>query len=245
MVIVDADGRLDPSAPAYVAAHFENPSVGGVQGLVWIYNRGGPLTWLQDLEFSVYGHLFQAGRDDWGTAGMGGNGQFNRLSALEQVDDGRGPWRHRLTEDQDLGLRLIAAGWNGRQELRATVDQQGLPRIRSLLRQRTRWSQGLAPDPLLRARLRWHDPGLHRGPRVPRRPGPDRRVPARARLRAVHLDLVAGPRPLGGTTAHLEAGLVEDAARAGADHDGPDLHVTGHVTGRSASGPNGPAYRFR
>jgi len=53
VVIVDADGRLDPSAPAYVAAHFENPCVGGVQGLVRVYNRGGLLTWLQDLEFSV------------------------------------------------------------------------------------------------------------------------------------------------------------------------------------------------
>ncbi len=53
-----------------------------------------------------------------------------------------GPWRDRLTEDQDLGLRLIGRGWEGRQELRASVDQQGLPKLRPLLRQRTRWSQG-------------------------------------------------------------------------------------------------------
>jgi cellulose synthase/poly-beta-1,6-N-acetylglucosamine synthase-like glycosyltransferase len=75
---------------------------------------------------------------------MGGNGQFNRLSALDSVadDEAGGPWRDRLTEDQDLGLRLLAAGWQGRQDLRATVDQQGLSRLRPLLRQRTRWSQG-------------------------------------------------------------------------------------------------------
>jgi cellulose synthase/poly-beta-1,6-N-acetylglucosamine synthase-like glycosyltransferase len=97
---------------------------------------------MQDIEFSVYGHLFQAGRDDWGTAGMGGNGQYNRLSALDAVADAVGPWRDRLTEDQDLGLRLIVAGWKGRQELRSTVDQQGPPKLRPLLRQRTRWSQG-------------------------------------------------------------------------------------------------------
>ena len=101
-----------------------------------------PLIWMQDVEFAVYGHLFQAGRNDWGTAGMGGNGQFNRLSALDAVADDVGPWRDRLTEDQDLGLRLIAAGWKGRQDLRAVVDQQGLPKLRPLLRQRTRWSQG-------------------------------------------------------------------------------------------------------
>ena len=80
---------------------------------------------MQHVEFAVYGHLFQTGRNDWATAGMGGNGQFNRLSALDDVADHGGPWRDRLTEDQDLGLRLIGAGWEGRQELRATVDQQG------------------------------------------------------------------------------------------------------------------------
>jgi cellulose synthase/poly-beta-1,6-N-acetylglucosamine synthase-like glycosyltransferase len=142
VVIVDADGRLHGSAPRYAASHFADPKVGGVQSLVRIYNRQHLLTWLQDVEFSVYGHLFQAGRDHWGTAGMGGNGQFNRLGALDDISDGKGPWRDRLTEDQDVGLRLLAAGWEGRQDLRATVDQQGLSRLRPLYRQRTRWSQG-------------------------------------------------------------------------------------------------------
>lgn len=142
VVIVDADGRLRASAPHWASSHFADPRVGGVQSLVRIYNRQHPLTWLQDVEFSVYGHLFQAGRDHWGTAGMGGNGQFNRLSALDSVADAEGPWRDKLTEDQDLGLRLIGAGWEGRQDLRAAVDQQGLSKWRPLFRQRTRWSQG-------------------------------------------------------------------------------------------------------
>lgn len=142
VVVVDADGRLHPDGPSYAAAHFENPAVGGVQSQVRIYNRQHLLTWLQDVEFGVYGRLFQAGRDFWGTAGMGGNGQFNRLTALDDLVEGDGPWRDRLTEDQDLGLRLVARGWEGRQDLRATVDQQGVSRLRPLLRQRTRWSQG-------------------------------------------------------------------------------------------------------
>ena len=142
VVIVDADGRLDPAAPALAAVHFADPAVGGVQSLVRIYNRSHALTWCQDVEFSVFGHLFQAGRNDWGTAGMGGNGQFNRLSALDDLADDAGPWRDRLTEDQDLGLRLLSGGWKGRQDLRATVDQQGVRSLRALFRQRTRWSQG-------------------------------------------------------------------------------------------------------
>jgi 1,2-diacylglycerol 3-beta-glucosyltransferase len=142
VVVVDADGRLHASAPGFAAAHFTDPSVGGVQSRVRIYNRGQLLTWLQDLEFGIYAHLFQSGRNDWGTAGMGGNGQFNRLRALDDIAGEAGPWRDRLTEDQDLGLRLMTRGWQGRQDVRATVDQQGLARLRPLLRQRTRWAQG-------------------------------------------------------------------------------------------------------
>lgn len=142
VVVVDADGRLAPDAPAYMAGHFKDEKVGGVQSQVRIYNRKNLLGWFQDVEFGVYGALFQAGRNAWGTAGMGGNGQFNRLTALDSVADESGPWRDKLTEDQDLGLRLISQGWDGRQDLRATVDQQGLSRLRPLLRQRTRWSQG-------------------------------------------------------------------------------------------------------
>jgi cellulose synthase/poly-beta-1,6-N-acetylglucosamine synthase-like glycosyltransferase len=142
VVIIDADGRLDAEAPYFASSHFADPVVGGVQALVRMYNRQSPLVWLQDVEFGVYGHLFQAGRNRWGTAGMGGNGQFNRLSALDDVTGEEGPWRDKLTEDQDLGLRLISAGWEGRQDLRAIVEQQGLSKTRPLFRQRTRWSQG-------------------------------------------------------------------------------------------------------
>jgi cellulose synthase/poly-beta-1,6-N-acetylglucosamine synthase-like glycosyltransferase len=144
VVVVDADGRLDPRAPEQIAGHFADPSVGGVQVLVRIYNRHSPLTWCQDVEFSIYGLLYQAGRTPWGTAGMGGNGQFNRLAALDAIADEEagGPWRDRLTEDQDLGLRLIEAGWRNVSDGRASVDQQGLPLPGRLFRQRTRWAQG-------------------------------------------------------------------------------------------------------
>lgn len=142
VVVVDADGRLHPDAPRFAAAQFADPRVGGVQSQVRIYNRSALLTWFQDVEFAVYGRLYQLGRSGWGTAGMGGNGQFNRLSALDAITDHRGPWRDRLTEDQDLGLRLVGVGWLGHHEDRSIVEQQGPPDLRRLLRQRTRWAQG-------------------------------------------------------------------------------------------------------
>ncbi|GAA1930794.1 glycosyltransferase family 2 protein [Microbacterium aoyamense] len=142
VTIVDADGRLDPKAPESAGRRFLDPGVGGVQTLVRIYNRRGWLTWAQDVEFSSFGLVFQAGRAWWGTANMGGNGQFNRLAALADVADDEGPWRHKLTEDQDLGVRLIQAGWAGVQVNDVTIDQQGLNSLRRLYKQRVRWAQG-------------------------------------------------------------------------------------------------------
>ncbi|MDI6023313.1 glycosyltransferase family 2 protein [Leucobacter sp. UT-8R-CII-1-4] len=147
VAIVDADGRLDPHA-GRIAKHFGDERVGGVQSLVRIYNRKSVLTWAQNLEFAIFGYVYQMGRLGWGTANMGGNGQFNRLQALNDVavagSSGRlGPWREgRLTEDQDIGLRLIRAGWQGRQSTLVSIDQQGLNSLRALYRQRTRWAQG-------------------------------------------------------------------------------------------------------
>ncbi|KAB1663980.1 glycosyltransferase family 2 protein [Pseudoclavibacter sp. CFCC 13611] len=142
IVIVDADGRLEPDAPRAVTPHFDDARVGGVQVLVRIYNRARVLPWVQDLEFAVFGWVYQRGRSALDTANMGGNGQFNRLSALQSIADECGPWRNRLTEDQDLGVRLLEQGWKGRQENSTWVSQQGLSSLRRLYRQRVRWSQG-------------------------------------------------------------------------------------------------------
>lgn len=145
--VVDADGRLAPDAPENVADWFAAPDVGGVQVRVRIYNRDHPLTWAQDVEFGVYGMLYQAGRASLGTAGMGGNGQFNRLFALDDPAErdplgATGPWHDKLTEDQDLGLRLLEAGWHCGHDNRTQVDQQVLSSLRRLFRQRVRWAQG-------------------------------------------------------------------------------------------------------
>lgn len=147
VTIVDADGRLTPTA-GRMARHFTDDTVGGVQAQVRIYNRSTLLTLAQDIEFGVFGSVFQLGRCGWGTSNMGGNGQFNRLAALDSVAEadarGRiGPWSSgRLTEDQDIGLRMMLAGWRGEQSTDVTINQQGLNSLRALMRQRTRWAQG-------------------------------------------------------------------------------------------------------
>lgn len=140
--IVDADGRLDPDAPKYVSRHFVDPNLGGVQLSVEIYNKDNYIARMQGLEFEVFGGLYQVGRSEWGAAFMGGNGQFNRMSALESIAVDGEPWSHFLTEDQELGLRLLERGWRAVHETAASVSQQGLSSLRPLYRQRTRWLQG-------------------------------------------------------------------------------------------------------
>lgn len=142
LVIVDADGRLDRQALRTVSSYFGVGRVGQVQIGVRIGNaKTSVLTRMQDMEFVAFSYLVQVARDHIGSSGLGGNGQFTRLSALRSLKGE--PWRNEsLTEDLDLGLRLVVAGWTTRYCPAAYVYQQGLTLWRPLLRQRTRWIQG-------------------------------------------------------------------------------------------------------
>ncbi len=140
--IVDADGWLDVNALAMVAPYFSDPQVGQLQIGVKVANATtNLLTRLQDMEFVGFSSFVQVARDRIGSSGLGGNGQFTRLSALEDL--GRAPWTPAaLTEDLDLGLCLVQLGWRTRFTNECFVHQQGLTRWRPLLKQRTRWIQG-------------------------------------------------------------------------------------------------------
>jgi 1,2-diacylglycerol 3-beta-glucosyltransferase len=139
--VMDADGELEPRALEEVARLFGDPRVAGVQMGVIIGNaREGLIERCQDLEFVGFSHLAQAARDRIGSVGLGGNGQFTRLSALRSL--GRPPWTDCLTEDLDLGLNLTRLGWEIRFCRTTSVTQQGVRTLRAWLRQRTRWAQG-------------------------------------------------------------------------------------------------------
>jgi cellulose synthase/poly-beta-1,6-N-acetylglucosamine synthase-like glycosyltransferase len=140
--VVDADGRLEPGALEEVATLFADPRVGGVQIGVIIGNAAeGLIPRCQDLEFVGFSHLAQAARDRIGSVGLGGNGQFTRLTALRSLG-GTLPWTDCLTEDLDLGLTMTRLGWRIRFCRTTSVTQQGVRTVRAWLRQRTRWAQG-------------------------------------------------------------------------------------------------------
>jgi 1,2-diacylglycerol 3-beta-glucosyltransferase len=159
--VIDADGRPAPNCLSVCAGAglFGDPEVGSVQILVRMMNRDDPrpfprrgrlvnflgqsLVRLQDLEFRVPISAIQVTRRLTGTVGLGGNGQFSRLSALDRVaEDGGEPWRGALLEDYELSLHLLMTGHRTEYTQDTYVDQEGLPDIRRLVRQRTRWGQG-------------------------------------------------------------------------------------------------------
>ena len=141
VVVVDADGRMDPDSVRAVTPIFADPEVGAVQIGVRINNRvTSTLARMQDMEFVIYTEVFQRGRRHLGSVGLGGNGQFMRLSAMLSL--GRSPWTRSLTDDLDLGIRMIAAGWRNEYCSTVAVHQQGVVELRRLIRQRSRWFQG-------------------------------------------------------------------------------------------------------
>jgi cellulose synthase/poly-beta-1,6-N-acetylglucosamine synthase-like glycosyltransferase len=143
--IVDADGWLDRDTLSAVGPYFSDASVASVQIGVRIANAStNLLTRMQDMEFVGFSAFVQRARDRVGSSGLGGNGQFTRLSALLDLEAARGgPWRvDALTEDLELGLALVCRGWRTRYCPSVYVAQQGLPSWPALFRQRTRWIQG-------------------------------------------------------------------------------------------------------
>jgi cellulose synthase/poly-beta-1,6-N-acetylglucosamine synthase-like glycosyltransferase len=98
------------------------------------------VTRFQNFQFWTMSAMTQYGRIRTGTVSLGGNGQFTRLSALLEI--GEQPWNASLTEDLDLTISMLVNGWRCTTTPHASVDQQGVERVRALLKQRTRWYQG-------------------------------------------------------------------------------------------------------
>jgi 1,2-diacylglycerol 3-beta-glucosyltransferase len=141
VTILDADGRLAGNALTEVAPYFRHPKIGAVQVGVRMYNRrDNMLARLQDMEFVAFTEIFQRGRQRVGSVGLGGNGQFTRLTALQSL--GEAPWTDCLTEDLDLGIRLLCRGWVNDFCPTTHVEQQAVTDFRRLVRQRARWFQG-------------------------------------------------------------------------------------------------------
>ncbi|TDB88919.1 glycosyltransferase, partial [Micromonospora fluostatini] len=153
--VLDADSYLDPRCRAALAGprYFGSPAVAAVQievRMIQCARPGLPLgRWarllvrLQDMEFRAPIAAMQSLRRHTRSVAMGGNGQFTRLSLLNQVAAEHGtPWHGALLEDFELGLHILLQGGGTEYCAESWVAQEALTRVRPLIRQRARWAQG-------------------------------------------------------------------------------------------------------
>jgi 1,2-diacylglycerol 3-beta-glucosyltransferase len=145
--VFDADAMPDRDILRKVSFEFRDPRVGGVQTLVRISNRDKSfLAKLQDIEFITFSRVLQFSRTIFkGSVALGGNGQFIRADALDAVSITKTEeyWnRDSLTEDLEIGVRLLEKKWENRYVGHTAVYQQGVESFSSLFRQRTRWAWG-------------------------------------------------------------------------------------------------------
>lgn len=160
--VLDADGFLSDNALSLLAGPqgFGDEQTGAVQLEVWMKNRNDRqprpdsgrlinalarfLIRMQDMEFRTSNSAMQLLRVQTRTVGMGGNGQFTRLSVLDRIADTKGkPWGQKLSEDYELGLNILTLGMRTQYLRDAHVSQEALPFFRRLVTQRTRWAQGI------------------------------------------------------------------------------------------------------
>ncbi|MFJ2535754.1 glycosyltransferase [Microbacterium maritypicum] len=161
VMVLDADGELGAGSLDAVSSMtgFGNESVGAVQITVWMKNRDDRpsvrrgigvadffsrmLVRMQDLEFRTAIAAMQSLRGKTGSVGLGGNGQFTRLSVLDEIGRQYGvPWHGSLLEDYELGIHVLMAGSGISHVHEAHVSQEALTSFRRLVTQRSRWAQG-------------------------------------------------------------------------------------------------------
>ncbi|EUJ42731.1 glycosyltransferase family 2 protein [Listeria riparia] len=140
LTVIDGDGRPSDNLLTEANRVFRDTAVGAAQARIRITNRKRILPMMQDIEFYSTVAAIQNSREYTESVGLGGNGQFTRLSAL--VELGPTPWSKCLLEDFDLGLSILLKGWKSKYIGDAIVYQQGLTSVKKFIRQRARWVQG-------------------------------------------------------------------------------------------------------
>ncbi|MCK8468758.1 glycosyltransferase [Microbacterium sp. KSW4-16] len=161
MIVLDADGELAANALEVVSSDevFGDDENGAARITVWMKNHddetpvpggsatantvGRLLVRMQDMEFRTVNAAMQSLRARAGTVGLGGNGQFTRLSILDRIAEEYGsPWHGSLLEDYELGLHVVATGSRTKNVNDTHVSQEALPSAKRFITQRTRWAQG-------------------------------------------------------------------------------------------------------
>lgn len=141
VVAVDADTLLHPDAVRRLVGHFADPRVGAVAGNVKIGNRRGLLPRLQALEYIAAQNIDRRAAE--------------RLNAMLVVPGAIGAWRAEavrkvglyspdtITEDADLTVAILRAGYRVVFEPRAFSITDAPESLSAFMKQRLRWTFGM------------------------------------------------------------------------------------------------------
>jgi poly-beta-1,6-N-acetyl-D-glucosamine synthase len=141
IVCMDGDSRLSPNALRAMVQHFADPRVGAVAGNVKVVNRVNLWTRLQALEYIEGLNMARRAQGFIRAVNIipGPLGMFRR-DVLLQLG---GYDTDTFAEDADLTLKLLAAGWRVEYEDQAVALTEAPESLRSLLKQRYRWTRGI------------------------------------------------------------------------------------------------------
>ena len=142
LVVFDAEDRPDPDQlkKAYVAYRSEPERVVCLQARLDHYNsRQSFFARWSAMEYLIWFHLFLPGLQCLGAPlPLGGTSNHFRTRALRAL----GGWDpFNVTEDCDLGMRIVRRGWSTRM-LDSTTWEEAVVGLGAWLRQRTRWIKG-------------------------------------------------------------------------------------------------------
>ena len=141
VVAIDADSMVAPEAISAMVRHFADPKVGAVAGKVQVGNRVGLLTRLQALEYLTAQNIDRRAAEV--------------MNAMLVVPGAIGAWRaeavraaglyspQTVTEDADLTVSVIRAGYRVVYEEAALAVTEAPETVGALMRQRLRWSFGM------------------------------------------------------------------------------------------------------
>ena len=141
IVVFDADHQPERDVVRRLVRHFEDPAVGAVQGRCVIRNPGdAPLSRLVYIDYLAGYLVNEYGRQSlFELPAYGGANCAVRASALRS----NGGWNpSTVTEDTDLTIRLMLAGWRVRYDVTAVDHEEGVVTFSRYWKQRYRWARG-------------------------------------------------------------------------------------------------------
>jgi cellulose synthase/poly-beta-1,6-N-acetylglucosamine synthase-like glycosyltransferase len=140
--VLDADTEVEHGTIARLVAYFRDPEVGAVSADIHVRNASANLlTRIQEIEYALNGSIARSWHAQIGLLPiLPGAASMFRMSALREL----GGYDTGLGDDTDMTLRMRKRRqWRLKYALEARIWTDQPENLRSLLRQRMRWTRNM------------------------------------------------------------------------------------------------------